>query len=226
MNPTLKQLAGEVRDGRDDQVAQPLAARHDLLRQLDLWVARGWLRALDRAFVAFLVELQPQADPRVLLAAALTSHQLGHGHVCLDLEATSARPTRHCRCRRKATKAAMCCCRRNCCTACASTPGARPWRRHRWWRWSTSAQAIPSRARRRPRRWCFAPSVSTCVVIGGTSWRSPWPCASAWVGRRPWPPTWRRAWPRCSRRRLRKTASASPTGRSWPAPWRPAAISA
>ncbi|MBF3344761.1 hypothetical protein HKW91_24535, partial [Pseudomonas aeruginosa] len=50
MNPTLKQLAGEVRDGRDDQVAQPLAARHDLLRQLDLWVARGWLRALDRAF--------------------------------------------------------------------------------------------------------------------------------------------------------------------------------
>ncbi|MBF3100960.1 exodeoxyribonuclease V subunit alpha, partial [Pseudomonas aeruginosa] len=88
MNPTLKQLAGEVRDGRDDQVAQPLAARHDLLRQLDLWVARGWLRALDRAFVAFLVELQPQADPRVLLAAALTSHQLGHGHVCLDLEAT------------------------------------------------------------------------------------------------------------------------------------------
>ncbi|MGV8617619.1 hypothetical protein ACV36Q_31280, partial [Pseudomonas aeruginosa] len=32
MNPTLKQLAGEVRDGRDDQVAQPLAARHDLLR--------------------------------------------------------------------------------------------------------------------------------------------------------------------------------------------------
>lgn len=64
MNPTLKQLAGEVRDGRDDQVAQPLAVRHDLLRQLDLWVARGWLRALDRAFVAFLVELQPQADPR------------------------------------------------------------------------------------------------------------------------------------------------------------------
>lgn len=35
MNPTLKQLAGEVRDGRDDQVAQPLAVRHDLLRQLD-----------------------------------------------------------------------------------------------------------------------------------------------------------------------------------------------
>ncbi|MGU1383812.1 exodeoxyribonuclease V subunit alpha [Pseudomonas aeruginosa] len=92
MNLTLKQLAGEVRDGRDDQVAQPLAARHDLLRQLDLWVARGWLRALDRAFVAFLVELQPQADPRVLLAAALTSHQLGHGHVCLDLEATLGAP--------------------------------------------------------------------------------------------------------------------------------------
>ncbi|VFT47830.1 exodeoxyribonuclease V subunit alpha [Pseudomonas aeruginosa] len=226
MNPTLKQLAGEVRDGRDDQVAQPLAARHDLLRQLDLWVARGWLRALDRAFVAFLVELQPQADPRVLLAAALTSHQLGHGHVCLDLEATLGAPDAALSLPPEGDEG------RDVLLPSQLLHGVRldAWREalaaSRWWRWSTSAQAIPSRARRRPRRWCFAPSVSTCVVIGGTSWRSPWPCASAWVGRRPWPQTWRRAWPRCSRRRLRKTASASPTGRSWPAPWRPAAISA
>ncbi|MGP6219494.1 exodeoxyribonuclease V subunit alpha, partial [Pseudomonas paraeruginosa] len=92
MNPTLKQLAGEVRDTGDQRLTQPLAVRHDLLRQLDLWVARGWLRALDRALVAFLVELEPQADPRVLLAAALTSHQLGHGHVCLDLDATLGAP--------------------------------------------------------------------------------------------------------------------------------------
>src|SRR5690554_6682656 len=32
--------------------------------------------------------MQPQAEPLVLLAAALTSHQLGHGHVCLDLAET------------------------------------------------------------------------------------------------------------------------------------------
>ena len=48
-------------------------------------VERGWLRALDRAFVAFLGERDPQADPLVLLAAALASHQLGRGHACLDL---------------------------------------------------------------------------------------------------------------------------------------------
>src|SRR5690606_37143639 len=30
----------------------------------------------------------PDADPLLLLAAALASHQLGRGHVCLDLQAT------------------------------------------------------------------------------------------------------------------------------------------
>ncbi|WP_122377945.1 exodeoxyribonuclease V subunit alpha, partial [Pseudomonas cannabina] len=59
---------------------------------LERWVERGWLRALDRAFVAFLGELDPQADPLVLVAAAFTSHQLGHGHVCLDLYETLKEP--------------------------------------------------------------------------------------------------------------------------------------
>lgn len=71
---------------------QPLSAAADLLALLERWVERGWLRALDKAFVAFLAELDPQGDPLVLLAAALTSHQLGHGHVCLDLTATLAEP--------------------------------------------------------------------------------------------------------------------------------------
>jgi exodeoxyribonuclease V alpha subunit len=39
-----------------------------------------------------LHERDPQADPLVLLAAALTSHQLGHGHVCLDLFETLKEP--------------------------------------------------------------------------------------------------------------------------------------
>ncbi|QPL32318.1 exodeoxyribonuclease V subunit alpha [Pseudomonas fragi] len=64
---------------------QPLGRAEDLLLLLERWVERGWLRALDKAFVAFLHERDPQGDPLVLLAAALTSHQLGHGHVCLDL---------------------------------------------------------------------------------------------------------------------------------------------
>ena len=70
----------------------PLNRAEDLLLLLERWVERSWLRALDKAFVAFLHELEPQGDPLVLLAAALTSHQLGHGHVCLDLFETLKAP--------------------------------------------------------------------------------------------------------------------------------------
>ena len=70
----------------------PLSRAEDLLLLLTRWVERGWLRALDKAFVAFLHELAPDDDPLVLLAAALTSHQLGHGHVCLDLFETLKEP--------------------------------------------------------------------------------------------------------------------------------------
>lgn len=70
----------------------PLSRADDLLLLLTRWVERGWLRALDKAFVAFLHELAPDDDPLVLLAAALTSHQLGHGHVCLDLFETLKAP--------------------------------------------------------------------------------------------------------------------------------------
>ncbi|MGX1088777.1 exodeoxyribonuclease V subunit alpha [Pseudomonas sp. AP3_22 TE3818] len=69
-----------------------LSRADDLLLLLTRWVERGWLRALDKAFVAFLHELAPEDDPLVLLAAALTSHQLGHGHVCLDLFETLKEP--------------------------------------------------------------------------------------------------------------------------------------
>ena len=87
----------------DDLLPTPLHAEHllalapqhnsaDLLQLLDRWVERGWLRALDRAFVSFLEERAPGSDPLLLLAAALASHQLGHGHVCLDLQQTLAEP--------------------------------------------------------------------------------------------------------------------------------------
>ncbi len=55
------------------------------LAQLSRWVARGWLRELDRALAAFLAQQAPDAHPLLILAAALASHQLGRGHVCLDL---------------------------------------------------------------------------------------------------------------------------------------------
>lgn len=75
--------------------AAPIEALHDgeaLFALLDRWVARGWLRALDRAFAAFLAREVPDAPAPLLLAAALASHQLGRGHVCLDLAQTLAEP--------------------------------------------------------------------------------------------------------------------------------------
>ena len=74
------------------ETTSPLASIDGLFRLLRLWVERGWLRPLDEALVRFFAERVSTADPLVLLAAALTSHQLGHGHVCLDLEQTLLEP--------------------------------------------------------------------------------------------------------------------------------------
>lgn len=59
-----------------------------VLALLGQWTERGWLRELDRALAVFLAEQAPDAAPLVILGAALASHQLGRGHVCLDLQAT------------------------------------------------------------------------------------------------------------------------------------------
>ena len=63
-----------------------------LFELLDDWTNRGWMRSLDRAFVRFLNREVPQNSGEVLLAAALVSHQLGRGHVCLDLKIALADP--------------------------------------------------------------------------------------------------------------------------------------
>ncbi|MGM0857669.1 MAG: exodeoxyribonuclease V subunit alpha [Pseudomonadota bacterium] len=64
----------------------------ELLALCERWVARGWLRDLDRALVRFLATEAPDAPPLLLLGAALASHQLGRGHVCLDINATLNAP--------------------------------------------------------------------------------------------------------------------------------------
>ena len=66
-------------------------AQH-LIDLLDQWVDRGWLRALDVALARFLLDEVHDAPPAVVLAAALVSHQLGRGHVCLDLRRTLDHP--------------------------------------------------------------------------------------------------------------------------------------
>ncbi|WP_119157536.1 exodeoxyribonuclease V subunit alpha [Caldimonas tepidiphila] len=63
-----------------------------MLALIERWAERGWLRELDAAFARFL-DREVQGAPRMLLlAAALASHQLGRGHVCLDLEQTLIDP--------------------------------------------------------------------------------------------------------------------------------------
>ncbi|MBI5780952.1 MAG: exodeoxyribonuclease V subunit alpha [Rhodocyclales bacterium] len=64
----------------------------DLRDDLARWVQDGWLRPLDAAFARFLQEEVPQAPAQAILAATLASHQLGRGHVCLDLAALADDP--------------------------------------------------------------------------------------------------------------------------------------
>lgn len=73
-------------------LAPALRDRAELFALLSTWSERGWLRELDRALAQLFAELDPQASPLLLLGAALASHQLGQGHVCLDLAATLANP--------------------------------------------------------------------------------------------------------------------------------------
>lgn len=73
-------------------LAPALCDRAELFALLSTWSERGWLRELDRALAQLFAELDPQASPLLLLGAALASHQLGQGHVCLDLAATLANP--------------------------------------------------------------------------------------------------------------------------------------
>ncbi|CAB3791887.1 RecBCD enzyme subunit RecD [Paraburkholderia caffeinitolerans] len=68
--------------------ATSIESSAQMLGTLGRWVERGWLRTLDGAFARFLLDEAPDAPPLLLLAAALASHQLGRGHVCLDLQAT------------------------------------------------------------------------------------------------------------------------------------------
>ena len=56
------------------------------LTTLRQWSDAGWLRRLDSALAAFVLELDPQAPPALLVATALLAHMEGRGHTCLSLE--------------------------------------------------------------------------------------------------------------------------------------------
>jgi len=60
-----------------------------VLELLDNWQQAGWIRPLDVRFARLIHDLSKEQgeapQPLVLLLAALTSHQVGRGHVCVDL---------------------------------------------------------------------------------------------------------------------------------------------
>uniref|UniRef100_UPI00117F56CF AAA family ATPase n=1 Tax=Pelomonas sp. KK5 TaxID=1855730 RepID=UPI00117F56CF len=63
-----------------------------MLSTLADWAERGWLRRLDRAFAAFVADLDPAAGDALLLAAALVARAEGEGHACLLLDELVAEP--------------------------------------------------------------------------------------------------------------------------------------
>lgn len=71
----------------------------EALALLDDWVERDWIRALDHAFATFvctMVREHGEQPPAMLaLVVAMVSHQVGRGHVCLDVEhlCRAAEPT-------------------------------------------------------------------------------------------------------------------------------------
>ncbi len=75
----------------DSRPLTSLATTEALLQQ---WQQAEWIRPLDVGFARLIRELsEEQGDrpgPLVLLLAALTSHQVGRGHVCVDLSSLLA----------------------------------------------------------------------------------------------------------------------------------------
>jgi exodeoxyribonuclease V alpha subunit len=70
-------------------------SRKDMLSILADAADQRVLRPLDLAFARFIAECDSQAEPRLLLMAALASRQLGDGHPCLDLNALPALAEEH-----------------------------------------------------------------------------------------------------------------------------------
>ena len=84
--------SGYIQDLFDTAVVEPAPLPRtaaEALALLDDWVERDWIRALDHAFAAFVCKIVDEQgeQPSAMLAllAAMASHQVGRGHVCLDV---------------------------------------------------------------------------------------------------------------------------------------------
>ncbi len=78
-------LPAEAPSPAPAQAAALPVATSALLTTLRLWADQGWLRRLDSALAALLAELEPDANPTLLVSAALLAQMEGRGHTCLPL---------------------------------------------------------------------------------------------------------------------------------------------
>lgn len=78
--------------GDDPPPAVPVPDRAALQATLQAWMDTGWLRRLDWALATLVAELDPAAEPAVLLLSAVLAQLEGHGHTGLDLHALAERP--------------------------------------------------------------------------------------------------------------------------------------
>lgn len=56
-----------------------------LLEQFQCWLELGWIKAIDFVLAKFMYQQSPKISSAVIFSIVLVSHQLGRGHVCLDL---------------------------------------------------------------------------------------------------------------------------------------------
>ncbi|TKB57584.1 exodeoxyribonuclease V subunit alpha [Ferrimonas aestuarii] len=68
-----------------DEGLKSVSHKAPLSEVLKAYETQGWLRPLDLAFAKFLQQHYPNTCGSVLLMAVWGSHQLGRGHLCLDL---------------------------------------------------------------------------------------------------------------------------------------------
>ena len=62
------------------------------LATLHGWADKGWLRRLDSALAAFMLELDLTACPALLVSTAILAHMDGRGHTCLPLRLLISNP--------------------------------------------------------------------------------------------------------------------------------------
>lgn len=86
-------MAGIAPDSRSlPTLRQSLADSATMLRLLEVWADRRWLRDLDYAFAQTLLRRDPDMHPLAVLATALVSQQAGLGHLLMPLDRVLADP--------------------------------------------------------------------------------------------------------------------------------------